>query len=31
MKVRAREAKDVWKEEFESSPSRDDGIETSTI
>jgi methylmalonyl-CoA mutase N-terminal domain/subunit len=31
MKVRARDAKDVWKEEFESSPSRDDGIETSTI
>ena len=31
MKVRARDARDVWKEEFESSPSRDDGIETSTI
>jgi methylmalonyl-CoA mutase, N-terminal domain len=31
MKVRARDAKEVWKEEFESSPSRDDGIETSTI
>ncbi|MEA2644660.1 MAG: methylmalonyl-CoA mutase, N-terminal domain [Chloroflexota bacterium] len=31
MKVRARDAKEVWKEEFEASPSRDDGIETSTI
>ena len=31
MKVRARDAREVWKEEFESSPSRDDGIETSTI
>jgi len=31
LKVRARDAKEVWKEEFESSPSRDDGIETSTI
>ena len=31
MKVRARDAKEVWNEEFESSPSRDDGIETSTI
>ena len=31
MKVRARDAKEVWKEEFESSPARDDGIETSTI
>jgi methylmalonyl-CoA mutase N-terminal domain/subunit len=31
MKVRARDAKEVWQEEFESSPTRDDGIETSTI
>ena len=31
MKVRARDAKDVWKEAFEASPTRDDGIETSTI
>src|SRR6266576_2424386 len=31
MKVRARDAREVWKEEFESSPTRDDGIETSTI
>jgi len=31
MKVRARDAKEVWEEEFKSSPSRDDGIETSTI
>ncbi len=31
MKVRARDPKQVWKEEFESSPTRDDGIETSTI
>src|SRR5213596_2892477 len=31
MKVRARDAREVWKEEFESSPARDDGIETSTI
>jgi methylmalonyl-CoA mutase N-terminal domain/subunit len=31
MKVRARDAKEVWSEEFESSPSRGDGIETSTI
>ena len=31
MKVRARDAKEVWNEEFESSPSRDDGVETSTI
>jgi methylmalonyl-CoA mutase N-terminal domain/subunit len=31
MKVRARDPKEVWKEEFESSPERDDGIETSTI
>ena len=31
MKVRARDAKQVWQEEFESSPARDDGVETSTI
>jgi methylmalonyl-CoA mutase N-terminal domain/subunit len=31
MKVRARDPKEAWKEDFESSPSRDDGIETSTI
>src|SRR6202163_3511385 len=31
MKVRARDAKEVWKEEFEASPTRDDGVETSTI
>src|SRR2546427_6872729 len=31
MKVRARDAKEVWKEEYESAPARDDGIETSTI
>src|SRR5437899_6417521 len=31
MKVRARDAKEAWKEEFESSPARDDGLETSTI
>ena len=31
MKVRARDAKDIWKEEFESAPEREDGIETSTI
>ncbi|HEV8596972.1 MAG TPA: methylmalonyl-CoA mutase family protein [Candidatus Dormibacteraeota bacterium] len=31
MKVRARDPKEVWKEEFESSPAREDGIETSTI
>jgi methylmalonyl-CoA mutase N-terminal domain/subunit len=31
MKVRARDAKEAWKEDFESAPSRDDGIETSTI
>src|SRR5437016_536458 len=31
MKVRARDAKEAWREEFESSPARDDGIETSTI
>jgi methylmalonyl-CoA mutase, N-terminal domain len=31
VKVRARDPKQAWKEDFESSPSRDDGIETSTI
>src|SRR5436190_2019268 len=31
LKVRARDPKQVWQEEFESSPARDDGIETSTI
>ncbi|MHB8611554.1 MAG: acyl-CoA mutase large subunit family protein [Candidatus Dormibacteraceae bacterium] len=31
MKVRARNPKQAWKEDFESSPGRDDGIETSTI
>jgi methylmalonyl-CoA mutase, N-terminal domain len=31
MKVRKREAKDIWKDEFDSSPTRGDGIETSTI
>ena len=31
MKDRARDPKQAWKEDFESSPTRDDGIETSTI
>src|SRR2546428_4781203 len=31
VKVRARDPKEVWQEEFDSKPSRDDGIETSTI
>jgi methylmalonyl-CoA mutase N-terminal domain/subunit len=31
VKVRARDAKEVWQEEFEKAPVRDDGIETSTI
>ncbi len=31
MKVRARNPREVWQEDFESSPARDDGIETSTI
>ncbi|HEY6115560.1 MAG TPA: methylmalonyl-CoA mutase family protein [Candidatus Dormibacteraeota bacterium] len=31
MKVRARDPKQAWREEFESTPARDDGIETSTI
>src|SRR5438552_1677146 len=31
MKVRARDAKEAWKDEFESSPARDDGRDTSSI
>jgi len=31
VKVRVRDPKQAWKEDFESSPVRDDGIETSTI
>src|SRR3981189_3058320 len=31
MKVRARDPKQVWQEDFEASPARDDGVETSTI
>src|SRR5260370_36043377 len=31
MKVRARDPKEAWKEDFEAGPTRDDGIETSTI
>ena len=31
MKVRARDSKQAWREDFESSPVRGDGIETSTI
>jgi len=31
MKVRARDPLEVWQEDFESSPPRGDGIETSTI
>jgi len=31
LKVRARDPKQAWEEDFESSPARDDGIETSTI
>ena len=31
MKVRARDPKQAWREEFESSAVREDGIETSTI
>ncbi len=31
MKVRARDPKQAWKEDYESAPARDDGIETSTI
>ena len=31
MKVRARDAKQAWTEDYESAPARDDGVETSTI
>src|ERR1700704_2968995 len=31
MKVRSRDPKQVWQEDFEASPARDDGVETSTI
>jgi methylmalonyl-CoA mutase N-terminal domain/subunit len=31
MKVRTREPKQAWQEEYESAPARDDGLETSTI
>jgi methylmalonyl-CoA mutase, N-terminal domain len=31
LKVRARDAKELWREEFEASPQRDDSLETSTI
>jgi len=31
LKVRARDAKEVWREEFEAGPARQDGLETSTI
>jgi methylmalonyl-CoA mutase N-terminal domain/subunit len=31
VKVRVRDPKQAWKEDFESSPARDDGIESSTI
>jgi methylmalonyl-CoA mutase, N-terminal domain len=31
VKVRSRDPQQAWKEDFESSPARDDGIETSTI
>jgi methylmalonyl-CoA mutase N-terminal domain/subunit len=31
VKVRARDPRQAWQEDFESSPVRDDGIETSTI
>jgi methylmalonyl-CoA mutase N-terminal domain/subunit len=31
LKVRARDAKEVWREEFEASPRREDDLETSTI
>ena len=31
MKARVRDSKQAWKEDFESSQMRDDGIETSTI
>ncbi len=31
MKVRARDSRQAWEEDYESAPARDDGIETSTI
>ena len=31
MKVRARDPKQAWEEDFAAGPARDDGIETSTI
>jgi methylmalonyl-CoA mutase N-terminal domain/subunit len=31
VKVRTRDPQQAWKEDFESGPARDDGIETSTI
>jgi methylmalonyl-CoA mutase, N-terminal domain len=31
VKVRARDPKQVWEEDYESAPTRDDGLETSTI
>ena len=31
MKVQARDAKELWRDEFEAAPRRDDGLETSTI
>jgi methylmalonyl-CoA mutase N-terminal domain/subunit len=31
VKVRARDPKQAWEEDYESAPTRDDGIETSTI
>src|SRR3981189_291240 len=31
MKVRARDALELWQEDFEASPARSDGIETSTM
>jgi methylmalonyl-CoA mutase N-terminal domain/subunit len=31
VKVRARDPKQAWQEDYESAPARDDGLETSTI
>jgi methylmalonyl-CoA mutase, N-terminal domain len=31
VKVRARDPKQAWEEDYESAPTRDDGLETSTI
>jgi methylmalonyl-CoA mutase N-terminal domain/subunit len=31
VKVRARDLKQAWQEDYESAPTRDDGLETSTI